>query len=88
MTRKTKPLATQGYAFLEGVLHVIMVTVALVTQRKCLAATKESPMLTAALCAPGAKRDVHVKRWDIAGSEVEDYKSAKTFWCSKAVKTY
>lgn len=47
MTCKTNPLATQGNAFLEGVPRVIVVTVALVAQRKCLAATK-SPTLTAA----------------------------------------
>lgn len=82
MTCKTKP------SFLEGVLHVIVVTVALVTQRTCLAATEESPTLTAALCAPGAKRNVRMKCWGIAGSEVEDYKAVKTFWCSKAIKTY
>lgn len=82
MTCKTKP------TFLEGVLHVIVVTVALVTQRTCLAATKESPTLTAALYAPGAKRNVRMKCWGIARSEVEDCKSVKTFWCSKAIKTY
>lgn len=52
MTCKPNPLATQGNAFLEGVLHVIMVTAALVTQRECLAATTESPTLTAALLLP------------------------------------
>jgi len=60
---------------------------ALVAQRKCLGASKESPTLPAALCAPGAKSNVHVKLWDMAGSEAEDYKPAKTFWCSKAIKT-
>lgn len=86
MTCKMKPLATQGNAFLEGGLHVIMVTVALATQRKCLVATKESPVPTAALCAPGAERNVHIKHWDIAGSEVEGHKTAKTFGVRKPLK--
>lgn len=60
MTCKPKRLATQGNAFLEGVLRVIMVTVALVTQGRGLAARKEGPWLMAALGAPGARRDGHM----------------------------
>lgn len=42
MTCEMKPLATQGNAFLQGVLHVIGVTVALVTQRKCCSVRSRS----------------------------------------------
>lgn len=83
MTRKMKLLTTRGSVFLEGLLHLVLVTATLVTQRKCLAAPTEGPALTAALCAPGAKRNADVNGWDRAGSEVE---GCQTFWCSKAIK--
>lgn len=58
MTCKPKRLATQGNVFLEGVLRVIMVTVALVTQGRGLAACKEGPRLTAALGVPELRETV------------------------------